>query len=73
MIWLCGCPACNGEGPPPDDARCLLDQIIDSCATPVCEPMVPYYHRPDTLDVSDEVARSVRFVAAPPEDAAYDW
>lgn len=40
---------------------------------PVCEPMVPYYHLPDTIEDDDPPSRSVRFVAAPPEDAAYDW
>lgn len=73
MIFLCGCPACNGEGPPPDDDRTVLDRIIEACAKPICEPMTPYHHLPDTLEDDDRPSRSVRFVAAPPEDAAYDW
>ena len=32
-----------------------------------------YYDLPDTISDDDPPARSARFVAAPPEDAASDW
>lgn len=106
MIWLCSCPACNGEGPPdePDDLDAFITEQchadpkfaaayaarqaearrelaetfanIDATRKRVIKRLAGYYDQPVEFDTSTEPpdeCRTVRFVAAPPEDPAYDW
>lgn len=38
------------------------------------EAIQPWYHQPDTLDVTPETGlRAVRFIEAPGEDPLLDW